>query len=324
MKRKITITLTILLMLFATGAVAEAQPASKPQGVTASVLYIAPDKQVLATEDVFFPVGMTTYYANPALIPQGYVLSGAAYVQVIVTAVDKQINPIVFTIAPIAVPETQAAPVVVTHQPAPLPSVQVGDRVAFGHYEQDNNLNNGNEPIQWRVLEVRWPHVLLLSEHALDCRPYHDQNQPVTWEWSAMRTWMNGPFLRQMATDSEAAFIVPAELSNPANYHTGTYSGMPTTDSIFLLSIEEAEHYLRSAADRRCANTPYANAKGAQTKGGYGTWWLRTAGSYEKNAAVVTESGEIGYNGNYMRDKVYTVRPALWVDWAGYQSLPSK
>ena len=37
---------------------------------------------------------------------------------------------------------------------------QVGDVITFGTYEQDNNLENGAEPIEWQVLEV----LLLLEQ----------------------------------------------------------------------------------------------------------------------------------------------------------------
>ena len=33
-------------------------------------------------------------------------------------------------------------------------NIKVGDVVNFGRYEQDNNYNNGSEPIQWRVLDI--------------------------------------------------------------------------------------------------------------------------------------------------------------------------
>ena len=170
------------------------------------------------------------------------------------------------------------------------------------------------------MLAAEGGQALLVSVYALDTLPYHNQNQPVTWEWAAMRTWLNGAFLQQIFDGTEAAFVLTRELYNPANYVTGIYSGAATQDRVFLLSVEEVERYFMGAADRRAVNTPYANSKGAKTKNGYGTWWTRTAGSYEKNAAVVTADGNLGYKGYYMRDKVYTARPAIWVDLSGYMN----
>lgn len=37
----------------------------------------------------------------------------------------------------------------------PFVNANVGDIVKFGSYEQDNNTENGAEPIEWQVLEIR-------------------------------------------------------------------------------------------------------------------------------------------------------------------------
>ena len=43
--------------------------------------------------------------------------------------------------------------------------ISVGDIITFGHYEQDNNLDNGAEPIEWIVLDVQDGKALLLSKY---------------------------------------------------------------------------------------------------------------------------------------------------------------
>ena len=52
-------------------------------------------------------------------------------------------------------------------------SVNIGDYVTFGTYEQDNNLKNGAEAIEWQVLDKKDCKVLLLSKYALDAKPYN-------------------------------------------------------------------------------------------------------------------------------------------------------
>lgn len=37
----------------------------------------------------------------------------------------------------------------------PFVNANVGDIVKFGSHEQDNNTENGAEPIEWQVLEIR-------------------------------------------------------------------------------------------------------------------------------------------------------------------------
>ena len=49
----------------------------------------------------------------------------------------------------------------------------VGNIVAFGRYEQDNDLTNGPEPIEWIVLDVvdgEKTKALLLSKYGLDAK----------------------------------------------------------------------------------------------------------------------------------------------------------
>ena len=42
--------------------------------------------------------------------------------------------------------------------------VAVNDHVFFGHYEQDNDLTNGAEAIEWRVLKVENGEALLRDQ----------------------------------------------------------------------------------------------------------------------------------------------------------------
>ena len=46
--------------------------------------------------------------------------------------------------------------------------------VTFGHYEQDNDLTNGKEPIEWRVLKEEGGEVMLITRYALDAKPYNE------------------------------------------------------------------------------------------------------------------------------------------------------
>ena len=47
-------------------------------------------------------------------------------------------------------------------------SYQVGDTVVFGHYEQDNDLSNGKEPIEWIVVTRYGNRYLLISKKVLN------------------------------------------------------------------------------------------------------------------------------------------------------------
>ena len=50
---------------------------------------------------------------------------------------------------------------------------ETGAVVMFGSYEQDNQPDNGAEPIEWLVLAQSEGKALLVSRYALDCQPYN-------------------------------------------------------------------------------------------------------------------------------------------------------
>lgn len=75
--------------------------------------------------------------------------------------------------------------------------VAVNDHVFFGHYEQDNDLTNGAEAIEWRVLKVENGEALLISQYALDSQPYNEKYAVALWSECTLRTWLNTVFLRR-------------------------------------------------------------------------------------------------------------------------------
>lgn len=53
-------------------------------------------------------------------------------------------------------------------------SFNIGDIVTFGHYDQDNNEDNGAEPIQWEVIDIQDGKALLLSRYVIDNASYNE------------------------------------------------------------------------------------------------------------------------------------------------------
>ena len=71
---------------------------------------------------------------------------------------------------------------VVTAKASKFASVTIGDTITFGSYEQDNNLDNGSEPIEWMVLDIQDGKAFLLSRYGLDTKPYNTVEMDITWE----------------------------------------------------------------------------------------------------------------------------------------------
>lgn len=207
-----------------------------------------------------------------------------------------------------------------------------GNHVVFGHYEQDNDLSNGSEPIEWIVLTYDEDNhqALIVSKYGLDTLQFHKDyrfGQKITWETCSAREWLNSAFLDNAFSEAEQKAIPTIELDNSDNLNPlkgQKAEADDTQDRVFLLSKSEAELYFNTEAGSRVMPTAYAIAQGAlvsekyQIKEGLpsGVWLLRTSiDSYHKVIAV-TESGvykEFKPNESGI-GSMAVVRPALWLD----------
>lgn len=197
----------------------------------------------------------------------------------------------------------------------PMMDLEVGDTFTFGTYEQDNNFNNGQEPIKWIVLEKQGDYILVISKYGLDSRRYHYEAADVTWEDSSIRSWLNGTFYNTAFTDAEKRSIVLSYADADWNPVYDTYAGNATMDDIFLLSIWEAEVYFSDVEARFCKPTAYAIANGAYADpvSGGGWWLMRTPGHIGSYVASTNTDGTIDYDGGRVQSDRGLIRPAMWL-----------
>ena len=196
--------------------------------------------------------------------------------------------------------------------------------ITFGKYEQDNNLDNGKEDIEWLVLAKEEDRILVISKYALDCQRYNTANKGVTLETCTLRGWLNDTFLSKAFTDEESSMIPTVTVGadkNPIFQHIDP--GNVTQDQIFLLSITETEQYFSTDEARKCVPTIYAIAQGAETNDSYKIdgkatcwWWLRSPGILADAAAGISNDGSVFSFGNRVDRGVNAVRPALWINLA--------
>lgn len=200
---------------------------------------------------------------------------------------------------------------------------KVGDYVKFGKYEQDNNTDNGNEEIEWLMLDKQDDKALVISKYALDFQQYNTSRSDVTWETCTLRKWLNNDFINAAFSTDEKAIISKVQISEGINPGYSTNPGKATQDHIFLLSIAEADTYFSSDSARQCKPTDYAAVRTyVRSDNGDCWWWLRSPGEYSDYAACVYSSGSIrekgnpvDYNGGFdYRYARCAVRPALWID----------
>ncbi len=189
-----------------------------------------------------------------------------------------------------------------TTPPSQTNSPEIYDTVFFGSYEQDNNVLNGSEAIEWIVLSRQDTRYLVISKYGLASAQYNNYAGNTSWDSCSLRTWLNNNFLYTAFSANEQQKV--------------TDSLLPTGDRVFCLSIDEAKMYLPNEEQRKALVTEAAVASGAYMENGYCGWWLRDPGDTPSVAARVNIHGEIltsesSEGGVERRD--YAVRPAMWI-----------
>lgn len=199
---------------------------------------------------------------------------------------------------------------------------QVGSYITFGTYEQDGDTSNGAEDIEWLVLDVEDGKTLVISKYELDCKPYNEVDEGVTWETCTLRTWLNNYFYDTAFSDSDKNKVCLTNVVAEKNPNYDTEAGNNTQDKVFVLSISEAEKYFSSDDERKCKPTQYAINNGAwfnkdPSDSDYGNcwWWLRSPGYDLSITSGVGGDGDIEdyYNRNDVEYNCNAVRPAMWI-----------
>lgn len=203
-----------------------------------------------------------------------------------------------------------------------LKKAEIGDYITFGSYEQDNNVSNGPEKIEWLVLDREEDSMLVVSRYGLDCQPYNTELEDVTWGTCSLRNWLNGSFYDTAFDTQDKGLIADSVVLDGASYdiyfmdyYKPWYSESATTDRVFIISAAEAHRYLEKSEDRVCQGTAYCRAQGAvMAEDSTCWWWTRgdNSRSYDgmmpiKNAGDTDESV-------YVDHTQTAVRPAVWIN----------
>ncbi len=215
----------------------------------------------------------------------------------------------------------------------PRTVMRTRDVITFGSYWQEDTNGDGKadqqdekQPIRWHVLSVEDNDVFLMSESILDCRQQGEEVTSGTWVTSALRKWLNEDFYRTAFTAEEQKAVRETTVVNEDNPEYETDGGVNTKDKVYLLSLQEvtSERYgfneLHGSDETRlCTATPYAAGKGLESDADgkeYYSWWLRSPGSSDMDAAYV--SGDVWFGGSMFISE-YGVRPVLHLDLSVFQ-----
>ncbi len=200
-----------------------------------------------------------------------------------------------------------------------LLKAQAGSCIEFGSYEQDGNLSNGKEPIEWIVLTKEHDSLLVLSKFGLDCCMFNDDFSDVTWETCSLRKWLNDTFLRAAFNQEEQKMIQTSIVIAEGNPDYETYPGNDTRDKVFLVSMVEAENFFPSDESRQCQPTAYALSRKVFQNNSNCCYWLRTSGNNSASAAWVLDSGFVPSCGASVDCDDVAVRPMLRIFLSGFQ-----
>ena len=195
---------------------------------------------------------------------------------------------------------------------------------AYINWEEhkDDTYSFKSTPIEWRILEEEEDRLLVLSEYNIECKQFHDKEEPVIWENSSLRKWLNTTFLENAFDIRERECILESEIINEWNPVCFVQGGDITKDRIFLLSFRDVmnvkfgfESYITSSQTREAKNTDWTKVMGALTnpEKGMGWWWLRSSGQDCQFGGRVDYSGHVFFIGK-QATLWGGVRPAMYLD----------
>lgn len=208
--------------------------------------------------------------------------------------------------------------IVAEHPEWKLYSCDIGDTIFFGEYHGS---------IEWSVLDKTDNKILVISKECLDCQPYNTTYEDVTWETCSLRQWLNDTFLNEAFSEDEQAKIASTWIATSGGIAIDDHvikeidGGNPTTDKVFLLSIDEADKYFETDEERTAPASDYAKEIGVALD--YTNtncdWWLRSpgyspAGGSQRYAKHVYRTGYVSESGRPVNQNDIGVRPAMWID----------
>ena len=136
----------------------------------------------------------------------------------------------------------------------------VGETVFLGEYEQDGNLDNGKEPIEWIILDKNADTALLVSKYCLDSFVLNDiEGLSVNWENCKLNNWLQDDFKSNAFKE---------------------YNNLDVVE-ISILSLEENEMYFGSVESRKTSSTTYCDSKKAVE-----FYWTKSLRYYDHGWAV--------------------------------------
>lgn len=207
--------------------------------------------------------------------------------------------------------------------------LQVGDEFTLGTFEQDNDTSNGEEDIEWVVMEKIGNTYLCVSKYVLDYRQYDQVDNNVhSWGNSDIRYWLNNYFYMEAFTSEEQKYIVDTNNLVYEWESMDTVNLIPVnyTDKVCLVNWgQELPHgHLSYYTDYAEAQV---DATGNIARSRYWMWYIMSVNvdnarrRQERNEPLASSGVRIGnyelssiYELDYIYDGKYSgIRPVITV-----------
>ncbi len=176
---------------------------------------------------------------------------------------------------------------------------EAGEIVKFGKF-------NGSE-LSWLVLDVdeKNKRALLITENCVVNQKFAYSNYE--WSNSYVRAYLNSTdgnnfFTSSNFTDAEKEKILKVSINkNNLSKKSDQIINSSGPDSVFLLSVKDANEYFENDAKRVCKFNN-SNCR----------WWLRLSTNSYAKAGYVSSKGKVFPDGTLV-SYALAVRPAIWV-----------
>jgi hypothetical protein len=185
-------------------------------------------------------------------------------------------------------------------------------KVNFGHYPQKSGTDMSD--ISWFVMSEDEDKLLLVSEFALDCKPYNETNTNCEWANCSLRSWLNSNFLNAAFNEIEQKAIIEEKHSSSENRMFGIPSGTDVNDKVFIISHVNNPQLFEKSSYRIVLPTPYAISNGAiVVDKEFPKLWTRDFGETKNKTGYISDDGFSVTNGTEVNSRHIGVRPAIWV-----------
>lgn len=204
-------------------------------------------------------------------------------------------------------------------------NTEIGDTFPLGAVEQDNDLENGAESIEWIVLEKTEDKAFVISKKIIEYLTFSKYDTLVgqdgieylapqnyfTWrlDRNQQRAWLVNDLYENGFSESEKAVILLTSNKTPGYKDYIDYQ--LSDDYIYIPSKEDIEQYMPYAELRQAEITEYVADKSQKEVGEFCSWSLRTEGEWYKYSNQINEKGDIGEMYCFAENGV---RPVMWLD----------